>query len=222
LSVDREGEKKYLLINRAYAFELLGDYEGSIATLRQAASLVAPSDRRMQWVLRFNLAGNLCHVKRFAEAESLVDEVRALAVELGNGLDLLRTRWLQGWLAAGLGRRKEAMATLAKVCDDFAEFEIAYDALLAALELAVLHLEEGQTAEVKHLAVRLAPLFQGQGVHREALAALQLFREAAQSETLTATLARQLADYLYRARHNPDLRFEGGEGQGRPSLGDGK
>ncbi|HEX7183124.1 MAG TPA: helix-turn-helix domain-containing protein [Thermoanaerobaculia bacterium] len=163
LEIDQGELKANLLIQQAYVDEVLGDYEAAIATLRQAAPLVAQSDRRMQCVLRFNLAGNLCHVKRFSEAESVVGEVRALVVELGNGLDLLRTRWLQGWLAAGLGRRDEAMATLAKVCDDFAELEIAYDALLAALELAVLYLEKGRTAEVKDLAVRLAPLFKAQG-----------------------------------------------------------
>lgn len=212
LAIDQGELKANLLIQQAYVDEVLGDYETAIATLRQAAPLVARSDRRLQCVLRFNLAGNLCHVRRFAEAESVVEGVRALAVELGNSLDLLRTRWLQGWLAAGLGRRDKAVATLAKVCDDFAERGIAYDAALAALELAVLYLEERRTAEVKDLALRLAPIFKAQGVHREALAALQLFREAAQSETLTVALARQLADYLYRARHNPDLRFEGREG----------
>lgn len=212
LAIDQGDLKPHLLSNRAFTLEVQGDYEEAIATLRQAAPLVARSDCRMQFGVRFNLAGNLCHVGRFAEAESLIDEARALAVELGNGLDLLRTRWLQGWLAAGLGRRDEGVATLAKVCDDFAELGIAYDALLAALELAVLYLEERRTADVKDLAVRLAPLFKAQGVHREALAALQLFREAAQSETLTAALARQIADYLYEAQHNPDLRFEGREG----------
>ncbi|HEX7181964.1 MAG TPA: helix-turn-helix domain-containing protein [Thermoanaerobaculia bacterium] len=212
LAVDQCELKPDLLVIRARALEQTGDYEGAIATLSQAAPLVTRSNRRLQCILQFNLVGNLCHVKRFEEAAPLLDEVRALAVELGKGLDLLRTRWLQGWLAAGLGRRDEAMATLAKVCDDFAELGIAYDALLAALELAVLYLEEGRTVEVKDLAIRLAPFFKAQGVHREALAALQLFREAAQSETLTVELARQLADYLYRARHNPDLRFEKREG----------
>ena len=39
LEVDRYGETKYLLVNRAGALELLGDYHGAIAALRQAEPL---------------------------------------------------------------------------------------------------------------------------------------------------------------------------------------
>ena len=51
-------------------------------------------------------------------------------------------------------------------------------------------------------------IFEAQGVHREALAALRLFCEAAQSEEATAGLARRVMEYLNRARLNPELRFE--------------
>jgi hypothetical protein len=45
-------------------------------------------------------------------------------------------------------------------------------------------------------------------VHREALAALKLFCEAVEEETATAELARRIVGYLYRAQHQPELRFE--------------
>ena len=52
------------------------------------------------------------------------------------------------------------------------------------------------------------PLFTAQKVHREALAALALFRQAAEREHVTAGLARDLLDFLLRARHDPSLRFD--------------
>ena len=209
LAVDRGGLKAHLLTQRARALEQLGDYEGAVATLREATPLVVASDRRMQWVVRFNLLGNLCHLRRFDEAPPLLTEVQALAIELGNDLDHLRTRWLAGWVRAGQGRRDEAIAILEKVRDDFTARRIAYDTSLVILELAALYQEEGRTAEVKALAVRLAWVFNAEGVEREALAALRLFCEAAREETLTVALVRELADYLYRAQHDPELRFEG-------------
>lgn len=92
---------------------------------------------------------------------------------------------------------------------DFLARDNAYDAALVTMEMAVLHLEAGQTGEVKSLAREMAPIFEAQKVHREALAALLLFREAVEQDAATAGLARRVVAYLYRARHDPDLRFEG-------------
>jgi hypothetical protein len=93
----------------------------------------------------------------------------------------------------------------------FADQGIAYDAALATLELAVLYLEQERTREVKALARQMAPIFKAQGVHREALAALKLFCEAAEKEAVSVELTRRIVAYLYRAQHQPELRFEAGE-----------
>lgn len=79
---------------------------------------------------------------------------------------------------------------------------------LVLLEEAILLLEEGRTAEVKALADELAKVFAENGVHREALAALRLFQETAVQDEATAELARQVLRFLFRARHDPELRFE--------------
>jgi hypothetical protein len=52
-------------------------------------------------------------------------------------------------------------------------------------------------------------IFQAQQVHREALAAVILFREAAEKEAVTVDLIRRIQDYLGKARHDPKLRFDG-------------
>jgi transcriptional regulator with XRE-family HTH domain len=209
LAVDQAGETRFLLINRAGVLEQAGDYDGSIKTLRQGALLIDGKQEPRQFcVVRFNLIGSLCHLRRFAEAQELLQEVRILAERLGQRLDLLRTLWLEGWVAAGLGRRQEAIASLEQVSREFTQLNIPHDAALASLELAVLYLEEGRTAEVRQLVDELLPIFKAQEVYREALAAVTLFGHAARRETATVELARRLLDYLYRAQHDPELRFE--------------
>ena len=84
---------------------------------------------------------------------------------------------------------------------------MGYDEALALLEEAVLLLEGGQTAEVKGLARDLTRVFKSKGVHREALAALRLFHQAALREDATVDLARRLLRYLFRARYDQGLRF---------------
>jgi hypothetical protein len=61
--------------------------------------------------------------------------------------------------------------------------------------------------EVKILACELAVVFDSKGVHREALAALRIFQQATEQENATAELARRVLGYLFRARHDPGLRF---------------
>ena len=133
---------------------------------------------------------------------------RGLAVELGNGLDLLRCRWLQGRVSAGLGKLEEAVAELEHVAGELVALAIAFDAARACLDLAQLYLRQGGTAEVKRLSGQMVAVFKAQRVHREALAAVILFQEAAEQERATAELARRLSDYLRRAQHAPGLRFE--------------
>jgi transcriptional regulator with XRE-family HTH domain/tetratricopeptide (TPR) repeat protein len=200
-----------LLIQRARVLEWAGDYEGALVTLRQVGPLPPErQDLRQLWMLRQNPASLLCHLGQYAEAEALLPEIRVLTAQLDNKLDSLRLRWLEGRVAAGLERAAEAVAALSEVRAGFADLGIAYDAALVTLELAVVHLEQGRTREVKVLARQMAPIFQAQGVHRGALAALKLFCEAAEREAATVELARRVVDYLYRAQHDPELRFEAG------------
>jgi hypothetical protein len=111
-------------------------------------------------------------------------------------------------LAAGLGKREEAIAALEEVREAFNSREIPYDAALATLELPTLYLEDGRTGEVQILALELKWIFTAEGIEREALAALRLFYEAAEQEALTVELARRMVSFLYRAQHDPELRFE--------------
>ena len=140
LAVDQTGETRFLLIVRASVLEQIGDYDGAIAVLRQAAPLIdGRQEPRSLFCLRFNLLGNLCHLRRFDEAQQLLLEVRASADRLGQDLDLLRTLWLEGRVATGLGRRDEAIAILKHVSREFAQRNISHDAALASMEVDALN-----------------------------------------------------------------------------------
>ncbi len=209
LEIDRWGETSSLLMGKARAVEAIGDFDGAIGLLRQAASQV-DSDRepRKLLIVRELLVLNLCHLGRHGQARLLLGEVRALARRLGNRLDLLRVDWLQGIITAGLGGHQEAIPILKRVRAKLVQDDIAYDAALVTLELAEVYAARGRITEVKKLARESAPIFQAQGVHPEAQAALELFRQAAEREAVTAESIRQFVVYLYRARHDPQLHFE--------------
>ncbi|MBW8764739.1 MAG: hypothetical protein JF630_00415, partial [Geodermatophilales bacterium] len=201
------------LIKKGFTLEVLGDYERAVEALLQAEPLLKrEAEPRLWYKQRFNLAVNHCHLGHHSEAAMLVQQVRDLAADLGDEVFLIRVIWLDGRIAAGLGRPEEARRLLAQARREFAARGMGYDVALALLEEAALLLEEGRAAEVRALTPGLAQVFESRGVHREALAALRLFQEAAQRGEATAELARRVLAYLFRARHDQGLRFEAIQG----------
>jgi len=197
------------LIQRGFTLEVMGDYEGAVeALLRAAPRLDRQADPLPWYNQRFNLAVNYVHLGRYSEAAVLVPEVRDFATELEDEISLIRVTWLEGRIAAGQGRTREARRLLGQARREFERLKMSYDVALALLEEAVLLLDEGRTAEVKALADELIEVFAENGVHREALAAMRLFHEAAEREEATAELARRVLRFLFQARHDPELRFE--------------
>jgi DNA-binding helix-hairpin-helix protein with protein kinase domain len=76
-----------------------------------------------------------------------------------------------------------------------------------SLELAALYAAQGRAADQRRLAEEMVPLFAARGVHPEARAALALYCDAARAEAAPAALAREVADYLARARNRPGVPF---------------
>jgi tetratricopeptide (TPR) repeat protein len=196
------------LIQKGATLEVMGRYEAAVEALLRALPIVQrKDDRRLEAMLYCNLALNYCQLGCFTEAGELASRARTAALEMGDEIGALRVAWTQGRIAAGLGRSREARDLLARARREFAARGMDYDAALALLEEAAILLAEGRPREVKALARELAALFDSKGVHREALAALRLFREAVDQEQATAELARSILGYLFRARHDPGLRF---------------
>jgi tetratricopeptide (TPR) repeat protein len=198
------------LIQKALALVQMEEPELSIELLRQAEPLVnAERDPRLFLCLRHNLLWNLTTIQDYKSAQAMLQEVVDLCREQGNHpLSLMRVRWAQGRIAAGLGRTEEAIAIFQDLRREFAQRGIAYDTALVSIELTALYSREGYTAEVKQLSLEMAKIFRAQDVPREAIAALLFFQKAAEREHATAKLAREVSAFLEKLRTNPGLQFD--------------
>ena len=205
-----------ILLNRASVLEQAGELAESAAALGKAAPLIEETgDERLRWVADFNATAILCRLERHDEAEARLPGLRALSVALDNQLDTLRVAWLSGRVAAGLGRKEEARAAFERVLDEFVNRRHGCDAALVGLELAVLHLEAGRTAEVRELAASMAWVLAQQDIEREALAALRLFCVAAQRERATVEQAQAALAALKASGGRDHRRSNGRETAGR-------
>jgi transcriptional regulator with XRE-family HTH domain len=193
----------HILLKKEHLFDAMGDTAGALKALQEAAPFVeATGDPRQLFALRFKEINHLCFLEHFAEAEARLPVVLEMAIEQVRRVDLIRVSWLSAKVAAGLGRQEEAIAGLDQVNLDFMAHQLPYEAALSSLDLAVLLLEAGRTAEVRSLALTLKRIFKAKKIDREALMALGLFCKAALRETATVELAKRAIAEMERARRS--------------------
>ena len=203
----REGRA---LIKMAAARGFSGEPARAVETLERALELLdAERDPKLEFWAHHNVAYFLNDAGRSAEAAARLEAIRPSYQEFWEDRSIqIKGRWLEGRIAAGLGRTEEAVAILKELRSLFIEQDRAFDNALATLDLAAVYLDAGRTEEVKRLAEEMYPIFRSQDVHRHALAALVLFKQAALTEAATAALARDVARDLDRTRKNPYLPYE--------------
>lgn len=205
------------LINLGAVYNHQKDVDRAIETTREALALLGrESELRLHLCGLYNLAFYLTGVGRFEEAAELLELNEDLFRQFPEPWTQLRLLWLRGDIAAGLGDLAAAERAYVETREGFVAQGVGYDAAMVSLDLAVFYLRQGRRAEVRRIAEEMIPLFQAQDVHREALAALALFQEAARQDRLTVETTLEVAAYLRRARNEPELRF-GWKGEGRMS-----
>ncbi len=211
LALDNGELRGKILLTKANIHGVLGEAEASTAAMLEALPLIdTEREPRLGLVVRHNLIDDLVHLGRAEEARQRLPETRRLAERLGGDLDLVRVAWHEAKVADALGNLAEARERFEEVRSAFDKPELIYDQALVSMELSTVLLELGETARVCTLAEEMLEVFRSQQVPRETLAALQVFCEAAKRETATVELGRRVVRYLYRAKDDPNIKFEEG------------
>ncbi len=200
-----------VLNQKAMVLAEAGDARSSMALLRRALDLLDPrEDPRWFLTVRHNLICTLLADGRPREAFALLFHTRPLYLRMGDRMNLLRLRWVEGAVAQALDRLEQAEAAFREVREAFVELGIAYDAALVTLDLAAVYARQGRTAEVRRLAEEMMLFFEARQIHREAMAAFLFFCDAVRVEQGSAAMlrvAQDVAAFLKQARNAPNLCF---------------
>ncbi len=199
-----------VLLSVASLYFFRGDIDQAIAGVRSLLEeITLEADPHLYVCARYNLARYLVEAGAIDEAAGIVAADEEIHRRFPEPWTRLRIAWLCGKIVAARGDSATAEQIFHEVRDGFIAGGIGYDAAMVCMEdLAPLYLRQGRTADVKRLAEEMYPIFHAQDVHREALAALVIFQEAARREDLTLPKVRKIAAYLREARGNSRLRFK--------------
>ena len=207
---DAEVDRARILLNLAATHNHQGKPDRAVEVTRDALAELSPErEPRLYMSGRYNLALFLVESGDARQAAEVLEEDAELSQRFPEPWLQLRITGLRGKIAAAQGDFSTAEAAFLAMRAGFLQEESGYDAAIVSMDLALLYLRQGRTAELKALAKEMLPIFRSQDIHREAVAALVLFQEALLEEQVTAAFVRELAAYLDAARHDPSRRFRG-------------
>jgi tetratricopeptide (TPR) repeat protein len=196
------------LVNMSLAHSMAGEPQKAISLLYQALPLIdSKREPRLELVAWHNLIDGLTETGQFMEAQKLLIKARPLYKKFTPWLQHFRAG-IEGKIARGLGQMGQAEALFLAARDGFLADDAIYEMALASMDIASLYAEQGRMAELKRLAEEMIPIFSSRQIHREALAALDYWRQAVEAEQACAALVAGVASFLKKARHNPELRFQ--------------
>ncbi len=121
---------------------------------------------------------SLTELGRFRSARRLLWRCRHLLIESGNELHLVRVRWLEGKIYAGLSDFSKAEQAFQETRSGFAKHEQVYPAAMAGLDLAALWAQQGRLDEIQALAQEMIATFRALRIAREAIVTLLILQRA--------------------------------------------
>jgi len=179
----------------------------ALALLVQGVELIdVDQDARLAVSAVHAIVTNLVECGRYRQARIQLWRSRPLFARQGGELSLLRLRWLEGRIHAGLGDFARAEREFAVTRAGYAAAGSPYKAALVALDLAAVWLQRGKTRQVRELVEEMIATFRALRIAREAVAAMLILREACDRDEATLDRVRMVAMLLTELERQPRRR----------------
>lgn len=151
-----------------------GEADAAVRLIRRGMDLIDPvREPRLMVCATHNYIWFLQESGRTGQAAGCIDGARRFYQRAGDRRDLGRLRWLEGKISGG----REAETALQSARETLAREGLAYEAALAAMDLAVHYAREGRAGDMRRQAEQMLPLFRSDDMYQETLVALLSFPE---------------------------------------------
>jgi tetratricopeptide (TPR) repeat protein len=173
-----------------------GELDAALRLIRCGMGLIdPPREPRLMVCATHNYIWFLKEKGPAVQASACLAGARSFYQRAGDRKDLVRLRWLEGKIAE---RPRDAEAAFLAARDGLAREGLAYEAALAAMDLAVLYTAEKRGSDMRRQAVQMLPLFRSEDMYRETLLALLSFKDGRAQREPDSLLA-EVGTYLGRA-----------------------
>jgi tetratricopeptide (TPR) repeat protein len=195
----REGDRHLLgrvYVKKGTVLGNAGELDAALRLIRCGMGLIdPPREPHLMVCATHNYIWFLKESGQSGLASTCLDGARRLYQRAGDRRDLVRLRWLEGKIAE---RPRDAEAALLAARDGLEREGLAYEAALAAMDLAVRYSVEGRAEDMRRQTGRMLPLFRCEDMYRETLMALVTFQEG-RGRREPAGLLDEVGAYLTRA-----------------------
>lgn len=192
-----------VLVKRGIYTGRSGDPEQGIQILaRTLRDLGDDGDSKLRFLVLHNILLFRVEQGEFRTASVQLFEMRPLYARHAGAVDLVKLRWIEGKIAAGLDEWERAERAFRQVREEFEARGQIYHSAVMGLELVVVWLRQGRNDEVKRLVLETLEVFRSRYVARESIAALLLLRDALDRDRATLELVAMVASVL--EQHAPE------------------
>jgi tetratricopeptide (TPR) repeat protein len=196
------------LISKGIALSRSEKHQEAANLLPQALTMLDPTrDPKLKVNAHFELLHSLVDCGDFHKASRVLLESGLRQAFADDPLNLLKLRWVEGKIFAGLKKLRRAEQIFTEVKEEFLRHDREYLVAMLDLELATVLLRQGRPDEVEPLAEEALEIFRDLEVGREALKAVRYLREACRRKVATAEIVQQVVGFLNRLEQQPGLRF---------------
>lgn len=199
-----EGGDRHLagraLIKKGLYLNYKGDTGGAIPVIQQGLAMIdAERDPSLLFGALHNLGHCLINLGQLRKARALLWMNRRRYKDALGRVSQLKLLWLQAQIDLGLGERERAQARFLAVKQGFGEAGLRYKEALVALEMALVHAQDGRAAEARSLGLEAAGVFLSLGVEREAMSAVLLLQKAFELRMMPVALLQSVLEFLREA-----------------------
>ncbi len=171
----RAGDRHQLgrtLIKKGTVLGNAGESAAAVRLIRRGMDLIEPTrEPRLLVCATHNYIWFLQESGKTGSVAGCLHGARLLYQRAGDRRDLGRLRWLEGKIATG----KTAETALLAARDALAREGLAYEAALAAMDLAAHYAREGRGPDMRRQTHQMLPLFRSSDMYQETLVALLSF-----------------------------------------------
>lgn len=197
-----------LIVKATYTFYAGRPKEGIRINDAGMALLQKERDPELLFLAIHNRLSYLVACGEFREAKNELFRQQAQLLGLGGHLNALKMRWLRAQISVGLQEWHSAEIGFLEVKEGFESAGMGFAAALASLELALVWMRQNRYQETEVMVLETSRVFMELKIHREALGAILVLKEAFERQLATVGLLKDVVDFLRRSMNNPDARFE--------------